>query len=91
MVDVFVNALFLYDDKLVIIINYKDGAKTVKLEDVNSSPLGSETSILALPKIDILRKKAVDFYLLPIHSSLFTLLSKLVELVIGKSEFYVLL
>ena len=49
LVDAFVNALFLYDDKLVIIINYKDGAKTVKLEDFNSSPLGSETSILALP------------------------------------------
>ena len=50
LVDAFVNALFLYDDKLVIIINYKDGAKTVTLEDVNSSPLGSETSILALPE-----------------------------------------
>ena len=38
------------------------------------------------PKIDKFRQKLVDFYFFTITSSLFTLLSKLVDYVIGKSE-----
>jgi len=34
MIDSFVNAVYLYDDRLVITFNYKDGAKTVTLADI---------------------------------------------------------
>ena len=35
MIDIFVNAVYLYDDKLVITFNYKDASKTVTLKEVN--------------------------------------------------------
>ena len=37
LIDCFVNAVYLYDDKLVITFNYKEASKTVTLEQVNGS------------------------------------------------------
>jgi hypothetical protein len=34
LIDTFVNAVFLFDDKIVITFNYKDGSKTVKMNDL---------------------------------------------------------
>lgn len=39
VIDIFVNSVYVYDDKLVLMYNYKDGAKTVTLEDIRSSDL----------------------------------------------------
>lgn len=39
LIDSFVNSVYLHDDRLVITFNYKDGAKTVSLEDIESSDL----------------------------------------------------
>ena len=39
IVDVFVNAVFLYDDKIVLMYNYKDGTKTVSLSEIEGSDL----------------------------------------------------
>ncbi len=39
VIDVFVNSVYVYDNKLVLMYNYKDGAKTVSLEDIQSSDL----------------------------------------------------
>ncbi len=40
LIDLFVNAVYLYDDKLVITFNYKEANKTVSLSEVNGSILG---------------------------------------------------
>ncbi len=37
LINSFVNAVYLYDDKLVLTFNYKDANKTVTLEEVNGS------------------------------------------------------
>ena len=37
LIDIFVNAVYLYDDKLVISFNYKEATKTVSLKEVNGS------------------------------------------------------
>ena len=37
LIDIFVNAVYLYDDKLVITFNYKEASKTVTLKEVNGS------------------------------------------------------
>ena len=37
LIDIFVNAVYLYDDKLVIAFNYKEATKTVTLKEVNGS------------------------------------------------------
>lgn len=39
VIDIFVRSVYLYDDKLDLIYNYKDGAKTVALEDIESLDL----------------------------------------------------
>ena len=37
LIDIFVNAVYLYDDKLVIAFNYKEATKTVSLKEVTGS------------------------------------------------------
>ena len=39
LIDCFVNAVYVYDDKIVLTFNYKDGSKTVSLDEVNGSDL----------------------------------------------------
>lgn len=41
LIDSFINAIFLYDDKMVITFNYKDGAKTITFADVEKSEICS--------------------------------------------------
>ena len=37
LIDVFLNAVYLYDDKAVITFNYKDGASTITFDDINNT------------------------------------------------------
>ena len=39
LIDIFVNAVYVYDDRIVFTFNVKDGARTVTLEDIQSSDL----------------------------------------------------
>lgn len=57
LVDTFINAVFLYDDKIVIVFNYKDGAKTTSLEEVTASPLCSDLTTGTAAFIDKTAKK----------------------------------
>lgn len=43
LIDSFVNAVYVYDDKIILTFNYKDGAKTVSLKDIQSSDLESSS------------------------------------------------
>ena len=37
LIDTFINAIFLYDDKLVLTLNYKEGAKTIIFSDLRDA------------------------------------------------------
>jgi hypothetical protein len=37
IVDIFVNSVFLYDDKIILTLNWKDGTKTVSLSELQSA------------------------------------------------------
>lgn len=54
LIDVFINAIFLYDDKMLITFNYKEGTKTITFDDVKNEvseeTLGSDLTSLAAPK-----------------------------------------
>lgn len=54
LIDSFVNAVYLYDDRVVLIYNYKEGTKTITLEEVNEAfgneAVGSDLGALAVPK-----------------------------------------
>lgn len=41
LIDTFVNAIYLYDDRMLITYNFKDGTKTITFEDINQE-LSSE-------------------------------------------------
>jgi hypothetical protein len=42
LVDSFINAIYLYDDKIVMTFNYKEGGKTVELRDIANSAASTE-------------------------------------------------
>jgi len=39
LIDIFVNSVYVYDDKLIFTFNYKEGAKTVSLKEIQGSDL----------------------------------------------------
>jgi hypothetical protein len=52
LVDTFVNAVFVHDDKLLLTFNFKDGTRTITLNDVKAtnSSSGSDLDCLAAPE-----------------------------------------
>ena len=46
LIDPFINTIYLYDDKIVITFNYKEGTKTVFFDDVKESLSGERSSDL---------------------------------------------
>ena len=53
LIDTFVNAIYLYDDKIVIGFNYKEGTKTITFDDVQKTLAeaenGSDLDCLGAP------------------------------------------
>ena len=60
LIDTFINAIYLYDDKVLITYNFKDGTKTITFEDINqelsSERTGSDIECLGAP-----RKKTIQW------------------------------
>ena len=52
LVDTFVNAIFVYDDKLLLTFNFKDGTKTITLADTETiaNENGSDLEMFGVPK-----------------------------------------
>ena len=55
LIDTFVNRIYLYDDKLVITFNHKDGAETITLNDIETALAeaenGSDLVSFAVPTV----------------------------------------
>ena len=43
LTEIFVNAIFLYDDRMLITFNYKDGTQTVRFEDALTADCGEKS------------------------------------------------
>ena len=43
LIDTFINAIFLYDDKMVITFNYKDGTDTITFDDLKTALADQKT------------------------------------------------
>ena len=43
LIEIFVNAIFLYDDRMLITFNYKDGTQTVRFEDALTADCGEKS------------------------------------------------
>lgn len=59
LIDSFVNAVYLYEDKIILTFNYKDGSKTITLAEVE----GSDLSVLGAVSKDV-KKHRDSLYLL---------------------------
>ncbi|MDO5435634.1 MAG: hypothetical protein Q4G19_04630 [Clostridia bacterium] len=46
IIDTFVNRIYVYDDRLVLTYNYKDGTESITLEDIQKA-FGSDLSSIA--------------------------------------------
>ena len=66
LIDTFINAIFLYDDKVVLTFNYKEGTKTITFDDLKTALAEEKTSsdldCQAAPK-DALRKRRAFFFM----------------------------
>ena len=54
LINSFVNAIYLFDDHLVFIGNYKDGSKTVTFAELEAAGLGSDLTACAVPSLNSL-------------------------------------
>ncbi len=54
LIDSFVNAIYLYDDKITLVFNFKDGTKTITFAELEKSGLGSDIDAFAAPQCNIL-------------------------------------
>lgn len=50
LINSFLNSVYLFDDKIIIDCNYKDGTETITFEEIENSALGSDLTSLAAPK-----------------------------------------
>lgn len=49
IIDIFVNAVYVYDDKIVFTYNFKDGCHTMTLQEIEAA-LGSDLEQIAPPQ-----------------------------------------
>lgn len=66
LIDTFINAIFLYDDKMVITFNYKEGTKTItfaELQEAISNKNGSDLDCLAAVIAEKTIEKSMVFFL----------------------------
>ena len=53
--DTFINAIYIYDDKMLLTFNYKDGTKTITFGEVqeaaNSAASGSDLDCSTAPRL----------------------------------------
>ncbi len=54
LIDIFINTIYLYDDKMVITFKYKDDSKVISLNDVEKTDLSSDLTASALPKSQVI-------------------------------------
>ena len=59
IIDIFVNSVYVYDDKIVFTYNYKDGSQTLTLQEIESA-LCSDLTSFSPPK-----KKTTPFEVTP--------------------------
>ncbi|MGI6746159.1 MAG: recombinase family protein [Acutalibacteraceae bacterium] len=73
LINCFVNAVFVFDDKIVFTLNFKDGTKTIRLSDIEASAIGSDIKGFAPPKSASNDNVACRFFISALAHKLFSL------------------
>ena len=61
IIDTFVNSVYVYDDRLILTYNYKDGSQTLTLQEINAA-LSSDLTGICPPKSSRFRLKPGTFF-----------------------------
>ena len=92
LIEIFVNAIFLYDDRILITFNYKDGTQTVRFEDTltadSAEEKSSDLSSLPGPKIQRfhVRNRWIFLFIGWPHLVLTTILTTMPKILSGQSQ-----
>ena len=70
LIDTFINAIFLDDDKMIITFNFKDDSKTITFAEIEAAEKGSDFTAFGRPKDRSKPKGLLFFYLLILSSGL---------------------
>ncbi|MBO5060285.1 MAG: zinc ribbon domain-containing protein, partial [Clostridia bacterium] len=62
LINSFLNSVYLFDDKIIIDCNYKDGTETITFEEIENSALGSDLTSLAAPRRSKVRFASTFLY-----------------------------
>ena len=68
IIDVFVNSVYVYNDKLVLTYNFKDGTQTITLKEIEDA-LSSDMNCVAPPEMKKRRPEGRRFFLLKARGS----------------------
>lgn len=49
LIDSFINAIYLFDDRIIFTFNYKDGSRTITFDEIENSDLCSDLTSLGVP------------------------------------------
>ena len=73
LVDTFINAIYLYDDKVLITFNYKEGTETVAFGEAVKAEKSSDMSARGAPDIErqIIRFGVLFCYVTPKNRGLY--------------------
>ena len=52
LVNSFLNSVYLYDDKIIIDCNYREGTETITFEEIENSALSSDLTSLGAPNLN---------------------------------------
>lgn len=58
LIDGFINAIYVYDDKITFTFNYKDGTRTVMLSELSDGKSNSDLKCQGAPRLHVLRGRA---------------------------------
>ena len=92
LIEIFVNAIFLYDDRMLLTFNYKDGTQTVRFEDTLTADgvegKSSDLSSSAGPKIQRfhVRNRWIFLFISWPHLALTTILTTMRAILSGQSQ-----
>ena len=62
LINNFVNSVFLFEDRMVITFNFKDGTETITFADLEKSALGSDLKMSGAPKLSNQKVAELFFY-----------------------------
>ena len=62
LIDSFINSIYLFDDRMVITFNYKDGSKTITFEEIENTMNGSDLTAFGAPGKSVRTGRSFSFY-----------------------------